>query len=85
MNIFCKGFKFNQNSFLRQFEVEKTWQLHIPENLRKEIDIWEKMIIDAIDGQKIPEIIKVHLLYVKSSSAMQQDQKSRGLCKMDIM
>ena len=58
MNTFCKGFKFNQNSFLKQFEVEKTWQLHIPKNLRKEIDIWEKMIIDAVDGQKIPEIVK---------------------------
>ena len=58
MNIFCKGFKFNQNSFLRKFEVEKTLQLEIPKNLRKEIDIWEKMIIDAIEGQKIPEIIR---------------------------
>ena len=58
MNTFSKGFKFNQNAFLKQFETEKTWQLHIPENLRKELDIWEKMIIEAMNGQKIPEIIK---------------------------
>ena len=58
MHSFARGFKFSQNSFLKEFEARKTTYLLIPNPLKKELLTWLKMVRGAEKGQKIPMNVK---------------------------
>ncbi len=56
MCIFMKGFKFQQNKFLRQLHTTDQKHLPLPILVRRELQIWAKCIAYATNGLPIPTI-----------------------------
>ena len=54
LNIFLKGFKFNQNNFLENLNKFPEHKKSIPPKVKKELQIWANVIIDTKDGLPIP-------------------------------
>jgi len=58
MHTFCKGFKYNQNNFVKSFQENQKLKQKIPEELKKEISVWAKNIIMCENGMNIPLIME---------------------------
>ena len=56
LNIFLKGFKFHQNNFLASLN-DKVSAKTIPKEVKKELKIWSKCIIDTANGLPIPLVV----------------------------
>ena len=54
--IFLKGFRFYQNRFLQMFENDINVTIDIPADVKTELTIWLKCIIDNVNGFPIPLI-----------------------------
>ena len=69
MTIFLKGFRFFQNKFLQTFNNDTDVFLPIPENLKSELKIWYKCLIDNKQGFPIPLITdNIPLFFVENFS-----------------
>ena len=67
--IFLKGFRFFQNKFLQQFENNTEISLPIPLDLKAELLVWFKCIVDSKMGLPIPTITEnIPLFYVENFS-----------------
>ena len=62
--IFLKGFRFHQNNFLQKFEENNTVSLAIPAELKKELNVWLKCIIDNAHSFPIPLITEEIPIFV---------------------
>ena len=54
--IFLKGFRFYQNKFLQKFEDDNNSILNIPTEVKKELTVWLKCIINNVHSFPIPLI-----------------------------
>ena len=67
--IFLKGFRFHQNNFLQKFEENNTVSLAIPAELKKELNVWLKCIIDNAHSFPIPLITEeIPIFFVENFS-----------------
>ena len=57
MHTFCKGFKFYQNDFLKNFENKTNITKIISDEVKNEISIWAKNVQMCKNGMHIPLII----------------------------
>jgi hypothetical protein len=58
MCIFLKGFRFLQNKQLQQYAQQKVNTLPILPQLKEELYVWARCILDTQGGLPIPEMIK---------------------------
>ena len=66
---FIKGFKYNQNKLLQEFEKVKIQYIEISDELRKELTIWKNCINDNIQGFPIPKTVnEIPLFYIENFS-----------------
>ena len=69
LGIFLKGFRFFQNNFFKKFDNNEKICLEIPEEVKIELRIWLKCIIDSKDGFPIPLIIEnIPLFFIENFS-----------------
>ena len=67
--IFLKGFRFYQNQFLQKFEGNNNSILDIPTQVKKELTVWLKCIIDNVHSFPISLITEeIPLFFVKNFS-----------------
>ena len=58
MHRFMKGFKFNQNNFIKSFQNNTNERKQIPVETKLELTIWEKNLLMCENGMAIPVINK---------------------------
>ena len=64
-----KGFRFYQNKFLQKFEDNNNSILNIPTEVKKELTVWLKCIIDNVHSFPIPLITEdIPLFFVENFS-----------------
>ena len=67
--IFLKGFRFYQNRFLQMFENDINVTIDIPADVKTELTIWLKCIIDNVNGFPIPLITEeIPLFFIENFS-----------------
>ena len=67
--IFLKGFRFHQNKMLQKFEGNEKINNVIPKELKNELKIWLKCIIDIEHSFPIPFITEeIPVFYVENFS-----------------
>ena len=50
LGIFLQGFKFHQNNFLMSFAEKTSTILPIPQELKDELTVWTKCLLDLGEG-----------------------------------
>ena len=67
--IFLKGFRFYQNRFLQMFDNNTNVTIDIPADVKTELTIWLKCIIDNVNGFPIPLITEeIPLFFIENFS-----------------
>ena len=56
LGIFLQGFKFHQNNFLKTFAENSSTILPIPQDLKDELTVWTKCLLDLGEGLPIPDL-----------------------------
>ena len=58
MHRFMKGFKFNQNNFIKSFQNDTDEKKQIPKETKFELSVWAKNLLMCENGMAIPVIEK---------------------------
>ena len=65
--IFLKGFRFYQNRFLQMCDNNTNVTIDIPADVKTELTIWLKCIIDNVNGFPIPLITEeIPLFFIET-------------------